>query len=300
MAPIPEPRNPAAMDRLRPLPLAVAESQGVLANVASVYQSDSGLMVDSFFYDGPRVVTFQKVLRDPRLKIGELLGSLLATCERAMRVPVEIEFACDLPEGQRPVFYPLQLRPMASQKRWERIEISAEQRGRAFCYSRMAHGNGSYRGIRDLVCVKPEAFETSKTREIAREIGEMNKVLVDQDRPYVLVGFGRWGSTDPWMGIGVGWAQISGVKVLVEVGLKGFNADPAQGTHFFQNVTSLNIGCLSVPCGSEAFIRWEQLQAAECPRETTHLKLLRWPRPIEIGIDGRKGEAVIVLPAEAP
>jgi hypothetical protein len=162
---------------------------------------------------------------------------------------------------------------------------------------RMAHGNGSYRGIRDLVCVKMEAFETSKTREIAREIGAMNKILVDQERPYVLVGFGRWGSTDPWMGIGVGWAQISGVKVLVEVGLKGFNAAPAQGTHFFQNVTSLNIGCLSVPYGSEAFIRWEQLQAAECPRETTHLKLLRWPRPLEIGIDGRKGEAVIVLPA---
>ncbi|MCK7471735.1 MAG: hypothetical protein MZU95_13885 [Desulfomicrobium escambiense] len=91
----------------------------------------------------------------------------------------------------------------------------------------------------------------------------MNKGLVDEGRPYVLVGFGRWGSTDPWMGIGVGWAQISGVKVLVEAGLKGFNVDPAQGTHFFQNVTSLNIGCLSVPYGSAAFIRWDRLQAAE-------------------------------------
>jgi hypothetical protein len=159
----------------------------------------------------------------------------------------------------------------------------------------MAHGNGVYRDIRDLVYVKPNTFDISKTREIAREIGDMNKGLVDENRPYVLVGFGRWGSTDPWMGIGVGWAQISGVKVLVEVGLKGFNVDPAQGTHFFQNVTSLNIGCLSVPYGSAAFIRWEHLKDIESIRETNYLRLLRWNRPMDIYIDGRGGEAAVIL-----
>jgi hypothetical protein len=296
MEPIRQPRDPATMDRLKLLPLAVAESQWVLQKVASVYQGDSGLLVDSFFYDGPRVVTFQKVLRDPRLKFGELLCNLLAICERSMRIPVEIEFACDLPEEQRPVFYPLQLRPMASKRRWERVEISDVLRTRAFCYSNIAHGNGFYRGIHDLVCVKPKMFDISKTRDIAREIGELNRLLVQEGRPYVLIGFGRWGSTDPWMGIGVGWAQISGVKVLVEVGLKGFNVDPAQGTHFFQNVTSLNIGCLSVPYGSTAFIRWDRLHELEPPRETKYLRLLRWSRPLEICIDGRRGEAVIVLP----
>jgi len=125
-------------------------------------------------------------------------------------------------------------------------------------------------------------------------------VLVDEDRSYVLIGFGRWGSTDPWMGIGVGWAQISGVKVLVEVGLQGFNVDPAQGTHFFQNVTSLNIGCLSVPYGSDAFIHWERLHQVESSRETKYLRLLRWSRPLDICIDGRGGEALIVLPAGHP
>jgi hypothetical protein len=287
------------MDRLRRLPLSVAESQWVLQKVACVNQSDSGLLVDSFFYDGPRIVTFQKVLRDPRLKFGELLCHLLSICERSMRIPVEIEFACDLPEDQRPVFYPLQLRPMASKRRWERVEISAGQKERDFCYSNMAHGNGKYLGIHDVVCVKPDAFDSSKTREITREIGETNKVLVDEKRPYVLVGFGRWGSTDPWMGIGVGWAQISGVRVLVEVGLKGFNVDPAQGTHFFQNVTSLNIGCLSVPYGSEAFVRWERLHAVEAVRETKYLRLLRWNHPLDICIDGLRGEAAIILPASA-
>ena len=299
MEPIREPRDPATMDRLKLLPLSVAESQWVLQKVASVYQSDSGLLVDSFIYEGPRIVTFQKVLRDPRLKFGELLCSLLSVCERSMRVPVEIEFACDLPEEQRTVFYPLQLRPMASKQRWERVEVSVSHREQAFCYSNMAHGNGFYRGIHDLVYVKPEVFDIGKTKEIAREIGDINKSLVDEGRPFVLIGFGRWGSTDPWMGIGVGWAQISGAKVLVEVGLKGFNVDPAQGTHFFQNVTSLNIGCLSVPYGSDAFIRWERLHVVDSLRETKYLRLLRWNQPLDICIDGRRGEAAILLPAAA-
>jgi hypothetical protein len=300
MTPVEEPRDPAVMDRLRSLPLSVAESHWVLQKVASVYQSDSGLLVDSFFYDGPRIVTFQKVLRDPRLKFGELLCRLLSVCEHSMRIPVEIEFACELPEDQRAVFYPLQLRPMASKKRWERVDITPAHRQRAFCYSNMAHGNGVYRGIQDIVVVRPETFDPSKTRGIAREIGDLNKVLVDENRPYLLVGFGRWGSTDPWMGIGVGWAQISGVKVLVEVGLKGFNVDPAQGTHFFQNVTSLNIGCLSVPYGSESFIRWEQLRGIDLLRETGCLRLLRCEQPLDIRIDGLRGEAAILLPAAAP
>jgi hypothetical protein len=299
MEPIQKTRDPAAMERLKLLPLSVAEDQSVLQKVASVYQSDSGLLVDSFLDDGPRVVSFQKVLRDPQLKFGGLLCSLLSICERAMQMPVEIEFACDQPEKRPPVFYPLQLRPMASKRDWERVEVSSGHRERAFCYSNLAHGNGFYRGIRDLVCVKPEVFGISKTREIAREIGELNKALVDEGRPYVLIGFGRWGSADPWMGISVGWAQISGVKVLVEVGLKEFNVDPAQGTHFFQNVTSLNIGCLSVPYGSAAFIRWDCLESVDSTRETKYLRLLRWSKPLDICIDGRRGEAVIILPANA-
>jgi len=299
MAPVPEPRNPAAMERLRLLPLAAAEADGVLQKVASVYQSDSGLLVDSFFYEGPRVVTFQKVLRDARLRFGELLAALLTACERSMRIPVEIEFACELPEEGRPVFYPLQLRPMASRHRWERVAIPEELKERAFCYSHLAHGNGWVQGVCDLLCVKPEAFDVSRTREIAGEIGEVNRRLVEERRPYALVGFGRWGSTDPSMGIGVSWAQISGVRVLVEVGLKGFNVEPAQGTHFFQNVTSLHIGCLTVPYGSQAFIRWERLRsAAATEAETETLLHLRWERPLRIGIDGLRGEGVMLLPGE--
>ena len=118
--------------------------------------------------------------------------------------------------------------------------------------------------------------------------------MADQDRHYVLIGFGRWGSVDPSMGIGVGWAQISMVKVIVEVGLKEFNVDPAQGTHFFQNVTSLNIGCLSIPYNSEAFINRRRMDSGEMVQETQFLKLYRWQRPLDIRIDGRSGDAVII------
>ncbi len=286
-----------SMERLKSLPISAAEEHGVLQKVASVYQSESELLVDSFFYSGARIVTFQKVLRDPRLKLGELLGNMLSLCEKAMRTPVEIEFACDLREDGPAVFYPLQLRPMASKRRWEKVVVTDEDRRRALCYTPIAHGNGRYRGIRDIVCVKTDVFDVSKTREIARDIGVLNKVLVDEAYPYVLIGFGRWGSTDPYMGIGVGWAQISGVKVLVEVGLKGFNVDPAQGTHFFQNVTSLNIGCLSVPHASAAFLKWEALASGQVVRETDYLRLYRWTGELEILIDGRSGEAVIAAPA---
>jgi hypothetical protein len=262
--------------------------------VASVYQSDSGLLADSFIYKGPRIVTFLKVLRDPRLKLGELLTAILSVSEKAMRTPVEIEFACDLAHANRTVFYPLQLRPMAAKKRWEKVTISGEQRQQAICYSHMAHGNGFYRDLHDIVCVDPVKFDVSKTREIAREIGGLNKMLIDQNRHYVLVGFGRWGSIDPLMGIGVGWAQISGVKMIVEVGLKEFNVDPAQGTHFFQNITSLNIGCLSIPYNSKAFIHWPRMDTGEIVHATNFLKLYRWQRSLDIRIDGRSGEAVII------
>ncbi|RJO63480.1 MAG: hypothetical protein C4523_20245 [Myxococcales bacterium] len=280
-------------ENLERLPLSVAEQHGVLQQAASVYQSESDLLVDSFFYDGPRIVTFAKVLRDPRLKLGALLGDILASCEAAMRTPVEIEFAVDLPPDRPPVFYLLQLRPMASKRRWEQVQITDEQRSGAICRTRLAHGNGVFRGVRDVVYVKPDAFDKSRTREIAEQIGQVNRKLAEEKRPYLLIGFGRWGSTDPWMGIGVRWAQISGVKILVEVGLEGFNVDPAQGTHFFQNVTSLNIGCLSVPHGEGSFLDWNWLERREARTETEYLRHLELDQPLTIWIDGRSGEAVI-------
>ena len=278
----------------RELPLKTAEEHGVLQQVASVYSSESNLLVDGFYNVGPRIVTFAKILRDSRLKLGELLTTLLSACEKAMRSPVEIEFAVDMVNGNPPVFYPLQMRPMASKRRWEKIEITPELRREAVCRTTLAHGNGAYRDLFDIVAVKPGAFDKGRTREIADDISKINKRLVAEHRPYILIGFGRWGSTDPEMGIGVKWAQISGVRVLVEAGLKGFDVDPAQGTHFFQNVTSLNIGCLSIPYGKDAFLNWDWLAAKPALTETEFLRHIRVDRALTVLIDGRGGEAIIV------
>jgi Pyruvate phosphate dikinase, AMP/ATP-binding domain len=296
MTPIEGPRTPENMQRLRQLPLEEAEKHRALQKVASVYQAESGLMVDSFIYEGPRIVTFQKVLRNPWLKLGELLSNLLQVCEKAMRTPVELEFACDLGDDNSAIFYPLQLRPMAAQQRWKKVDITKQQQAQAFCYSKHAHGNGHYAGIHDVVYVKPEAFDRSKTRQIASEIGQFNKRLEAEERPYLLIGFGRWGTVDPEMGIGVGWDQISNVKVLVEMGLKNFNVDLAQGTHFFQNVTSLNVGCLAIPYGTEGFLKWEMIESGDTIFETDHLAHVRWDAPLDIRLDGRNGEAVVLLP----
>jgi len=281
-------------DDLESLSVQVAEEDGVLQHVASVYQGDSDLLVDSFFYEGPRIVTFMKVLRDPNLRLGELLGVILRASENAMRTPVEIEFAVDLKHGAKPVVYLLQLRPMASKQRWEKVHISKSQVSSAVCYSNQAHGNGIIKDIKDIVFVKRDSFEKSKSKDIASEIGLINQTLVDEERPYLLVGFGRWGSIDPYMGIGVKWSQISGVRVLVEVGLSDFNVDPAQGTHFFQNVTSLNIGCLSVPHGTESHIDWEWLDSLPVKQATKYLKHVQLDKAMEIRIDGQDGNAVIV------
>jgi len=294
LQPIAGERNSVSMERLELLPLEVAEQQMVLHQVASVYQSDSKLLVDSFIYDGPRIVTFQKILRDSKRNLSGLIAEILAMSERAMRTPVEIEFACELSNDNGTVFYPLQLRPMTAKRHWEKVEVTPEHRRRAICYSHVAHGNGFFQDLKDIVCVDPSAFDVTKTGEIAREIGRLNKIITEAGRHFVLIGFGRWGSVDPLMGIGVNWAQISGVRVLVEVGLKEFNFDPAQGTHFFQNITSLNIGCLSIPYDSSAFINWDRLHTGEIVEETAYLKHYRWQRPLEIRLDGHSGEGVII------
>jgi hypothetical protein len=294
MQPIVGKRDSANMERLELLPLEMAEQQMVLQQVASVYQSDSRLLADSFIYDGPRIVTFQKILRDSKRNLCGLIAEILAMSERAMRTPVEIEFACEISTDDETVFYPLQLRPMTAKRHWENVEVTHEHRRQAICYSHVAHGNGFFRDLKDIVCVDPNTFDATKTGEIAREIGNLNKIMTEEGRHFVLIGFGRWGSMDPLMGIGVSWAQISSVRVLVEVGLKEFNFDPAQGTHFFQNITSLNIGCLSIPYNSGAFINWQRLNTGEIVQETVYLKHYRWQRPLEIRIDGHSGEAVII------
>jgi hypothetical protein len=158
----------------------------------------------------------------------------------------------------------------------------------------MALGNGCYEDIVDIVFVNPATFEPSRTIDIAAEIGQINQQLVHQKRKYILIGPGRWGSADRWLGIPVRWNDISGVGAMVEAISQGLNADPSQGSHFFHNITSLGISYLTTSDNGTDFIKWDWLQTLSTENETTYLKHIKLPEPLTIKIDGKKSQAVIL------
>ena len=178
-----------------------------------------------------------------------------------------------------------------------KVELAETQKEFALCYSDQVLGNGVSNMIRDIVFVKPAIFDAARSPEIAVEIDKLNSQLRAANIHYMLVGPGRWGSTDPWLGIPVKWSQISGVKVVVEVSLPNMNVDPSQGSHFFQNMTSLRIGYFTIPLNStNGFIDWPWLESLPPIGETTFLKHIRLAQPLKVMIDGRKSQGIILKP----
>jgi hypothetical protein len=298
-----EPPAPCDVDpdaTLASLDLSAAEEHGELQKVGSVYCHDDRVIRDGIDQPGPRVVTFSSILKYGEMPLSRLLSDLLGTCRDALGCPVEIEFAVNLGAyGTRPHFSLLQVRPLIAAGERDLVSVQDEHRQQAWCFTYRALGNGIRKNIQDVVFVRPSTFDKSQTRVIAHEVGEINKRLEAQGRPYMLIGFGRWGTFDPWLGIGVTWAQISGVSVLVETGLPDFNIDPSQGTHFFQNMTTLGIGYMSVPHGNpQAKLDWDWLESLPFEEETDYLRHVRLPSPTEVRIDGRSGESVAMRPAE--
>jgi hypothetical protein len=212
-----------------------------------------------------------------------------------MGSPVEIEFAIDLSPGAgSPSFDLLQIRPMAVTHHNLEVDIKPEDIEQAVCYSTMALGNGQFQEIADIVFVKPEDFEPARTVEIAAEIGKINAGLNRHDQKYLLIGPGRWGSADRWLGIPVRWKDISGVGAIVETVVDNFKPDPSHGSHFFHNITSLGISYLTAAADTEDFLRWEWLRSLPVVDETKHLLHVRSGRPLTIKIDGRHSRAVIL------
>jgi hypothetical protein len=181
---------------------------------------------------------------------------------------------------------------VARQKR--DVQISPEEIARAFCHSTMALGNGLVSDIADIIFVDPDTFDVAHTIEIAGEISRLNKQLAAQNRRYLLIGPGRWGSADRWLGIPVKWNDISGVRAVVETTAESLRADPSQGSHFFHNITSLDISYLTASNSGEGFIDWKWIKAQPPHTTTAHLRHLRLEGPLTIKIDGRNSSAVIM------
>jgi hypothetical protein len=276
--------------------LAVDDFPGCPAvrTLASTYYPQEHRIRDGLQSGGLPVVTFAGILKYREFPLPEILSDLLEIGRRGMGCPVEIEFAVNLPTGSRPVFELLQIRPMAVARQKLNVEIDRMDRERAICYSSMALGNGQTNDIEDIVFVDPDAFDVTRTIEIAAEVGRLNRQLAASNRRYLLIGPGRWGSADRWLGIPVKWSDISAVKAVVETATAALKADPSQGSHFFHNITSLDISYLSASGNGKDFVDWNWLKAQPAKTTTAYLRHVKLPRPLTIKIDGKKSEAVIL------
>jgi CheY-like chemotaxis protein len=278
-----------------------AEKDGTLQFLASTYSRENDAVYDGVSFSGPRVINFAHILKNDIFPLAKILIDLLKLSSEAMNCAVEVEFAATLDaQNVFPAhFSVLQVRPLVVQDELVKVELDDRQKDFALCYSDRVLGNGVTQVIRDIVFVKPSAFDAAKSPQIAGEVDKLNSRLRSESIPFLLIGPGRWGSTDPWLGIPVKWSQISGVKVVVEASLPNMNVDPSQGTHFFQNMTSLRIGYFTVPMDrAHGFIDWQWLEAQPVADETDFLKHVRFAHPLTVMIDGRKSQGIILKPQD--
>ncbi len=280
--------------------LAVAEGDGALDFLASTYDRESDCLRDGLTSPGPRILSFAHILKNEMMPLARLSDFLLKTAESAMACPVEIEFACVLdPKQALPAeFGFLQVRPLVTPDEQVQVDLDGVGRDRLLLYSHQSLGNGTIRGLGDIVFVRPERFDPARTPDIAREVSALNARLRAEGRHYLLIGPGRWGSSDPWLGIPVDWSQITNVRAIVEVSLPNMNVDPSQGSHFFQNMTSLRIGYFTVPLDpAQGAVDWAWLGSLPAVEETEHLRLVRPEGEFEVRIDGRTGRGLVLKPA---
>ena len=228
------------------------------------------------------------------LPLNDTIRELLAICERAAGADVEIEFAMAMPagaEGARLGF--LQVRPMFVSH--ETVDLPDHEFDRADLVLAANHimGNGSFDGIQDIVYVRRAEFEAKNTRRIGEELEGLDRRLQERKRPYLLIGFGRWGTSDPWLGVPVRWSSIAGAKVIVESSLPELVLDPSQGSHFFHNVMSTGVGYLAIQHHETPGINWDWLEGQPAAAETTLIRHVALAAPLTIKLDGQAGRAGI-------
>jgi CheY-like chemotaxis protein len=286
-------------ERLVRLSLDDAERHGVLGPVGSSYSPENDAVYDGIGRAGIRLVTFAPILKNEIFPLAEILRELLTVGAAGTSSPVEIEFAVNLspPPGEPREFGFLQLRPLAASRELEDLEIGDIPRDELICESPWVLGNGRLENVRDLILVDPDCFDRSESRKTARAVGTLNSRLVSEGVPYVLIGVGRWGSSHPELGIPVSWEDISGAVAIVEAGLRDIRVTPSQGTHFFQNLASANVGYFTVnEDRGEGFVRWDWLSEQPSPKSDGCVRHLRFHDPIEVIMLGQEHRGIIRMP----
>jgi hypothetical protein len=280
------------------LKLSAAENDSALKYVASTYDFQNSQMRDGM-HDGKKVITFSNVLKHDIFPLSEILETILEIGHAEMNKHIEIEFAVDIdtPKGVPKVFSYLQIRPIVETDQTVTLKWKEIVEDDTIIISNSALGNGVMRNLVDFVYVKPETFSAGKSNDIASELEKLNERFVKEGRYYILVGPGRWGSSDPWLGIPVKWAQISNARVIVESGLTNYRIDPSQGTHFFQNLTSFRIGYLTInPYIKDGFYNVDYLNNFTACFENEFIRHIRFPQPMKVKIDGKTSRGVIYKP----
>ena len=277
--------------------VADAEEEVPVRQLAGTYIVDEHRIRDSGFLQGPKVLTFAGVLKYDLFPLPALLTDILHLGRQGMGGAIEIEFAVNLDPGApgQGEFFLLQMRPMVMADHRGEVDITPLEVDTALCYATHCLGNGESRSIRDIVYVKPKDFDPAATPRMAEEIGRINAALAKAQKPYLLVGPGRWGSADRWLGIPVKWHHISGVLAIVELRNNQLNAEPSQGSHFFQNITSMGISYMTVAENDGGRFGWDLLAGMEVIAETDFIRHVRVPRPLVLKIDGRRSQGVVIM-----
>ena len=281
---------------LEKLDLSDATDHPAVRFLSSTYYAQDNRIRDSFSNKGFPVLTFANILKYNSFPLARLLEEVTKIGSKWMGASVEVEFAVNLPEDEKlkPQFSLLQIRPMGRYKQNMGVKIGKKEIKEAFGYSTLSLGNGEYTDIHDVVYVDPETFDPGKTMEIAGEINKINALFNGNGKQYVLIGPGRWGSSDRWLGIPVVWNDISNVGVMLETTIESIKADPSQGSHFFQNITSLGISYITISNKGEDFIDYEFFRCQSCENTTTYLKHIKFEKPIKILVDGKTSQAVLM------
>ncbi len=285
------------------LSLQEAEYDNTLRYSASTYDPAGDRLTIGVGTKGPRVLNFAPLLQVKLLPLNPLLEDLMKLCEETLEAKVEIEFALSIEPGQwrpgghgsatRVHFGFLQVRPMALSAEMVEIDEKEMVPEKVLAASKNVMGNGSREDISDIIFVNPDNFQMKNSRAIASEIGNLNLELIESGRPYLLIGFGRWGSSDPWLGIPVDWGQISGARVIVESQLPGVTVDLSQGSHFFHNLTNLGILYFSLRQGAPFPIDWQWLKSQKKKKSGQYVHHVRLSRPLSVKVDGRQRKGVL-------
>ena len=273
-----------------------AERDNSLNFIASTYDPYDQVIRDGLYEGGRKVISFAGVLQQNVFPLPELLQMSMRYGAEAMRRPVEIEFACNLNADRTGSLYLLQIRPIVDQKQMLDEDLAAIPDTDCLLRSHNSLGHGVTEDVTDVVYVKTDdRFSAADNPTIAREIEKLNKEYLDRGTNYVLVGPGRWGSSDSWLGIPVKWPHISAARVIVEVALKNYRVDPSQGTHFFQNLTSFGVGYFTIDENrNDGCFHKATLDAMPAVEETEHVRVVRFEKGLRIMMDGKKGEGVVV------